>query len=252
MVQQPAQVLKKWQALLRTSPALRNLLTQAWSKPKLKQLGKQKGRWRKVGGPTTAVIATCLDLGWKWNMTPATMMYHDDEPIDLLHEEAQRKLTEHLESSIWAEAETKRLGSGITTGQRPNLAPVKKLRQHYMTNGLVAQARWLERVVCGGCYFGQRRAATWPDIVDSCTCPQCGGEHDEQHVYWSCPALQHSEVEELVSTNSHTAQALLSLSSDSPKERYWLRGLLPLHVVLGIVPPANHQPISHQPPDSEP
>ena len=84
LVQQPAQVWKKWQQLLRTSPPLRSLLAQAWAKPKLKQLGKVKGRWSKVCGPTTAVIATFLDLGWKWSMSPATMTNLAEESMELL------------------------------------------------------------------------------------------------------------------------------------------------------------------------
>ena len=252
MVQQPVQVWKKWQRLLRTNPPLRSLLAKAWAQPKLKQLGKARGRWAKVCGPTTAVVATLLDLGWKWSMTPATMINLDDEPMELLDDRVQEALQADLESSVWAEAETKRLGAGITTGGRPNLSPIKKLKAYYLNHGLAAQARWLERVVCGGCYFGARRAATWPYIADSCRCPHCGGEHDEKHVYWSCPQLQHSEVEEIVSTNCYTEPALLSLASAAPKESYWLRGLLPLHVVLGIEPPAQQQPISHQPPHEEP
>ena len=184
-MQQPAQVWKTWQQLLRTSPPLRSLLAQAWAKPKLKQLGNVKGRWSKVCGPTTAVIATFLDLGWKWSMSPATMTNLAEESMELLDDRVHTVLQEDLESSVWTEAETKRLGAGITTGQRPNLSPIKKLRQFYLGNGLAAQARWLERAVCGGCYFGERRAATWPDIGDSCRCPHCGGEHDEKHVYWS-------------------------------------------------------------------
>ena len=251
MVQQPIQVWKKWQQLLRIKPELRKLLATAWAKPKLRQLGRAKGRWARVCGPTTAVVATFLDLGWKWSFDPATMINHEGEARDLLDDRIQAELREDLESSVWAEAETKRLGAGITTCGRPSLAPIKKLKAYYISHGLAAQARWLERVVCGGCYFGARRAATWPSICDSCCCPQCGGEHDEKHVYWTCPQLKNNEVEEIASTICYTEEALRSLASPLPLESYWLRGLLPMQVVLGIEQPAQHQDILHQPPEEE-
>ena len=159
------------------------------------------------------------------------------------------QLREDLEQSCWTEAATKRLGAGLAGPA--NLAPVRRVKRKYQQEGLHTEAAWVDKVVSAGLFLGQRRLSTWPDIPTDCCCPRCGAPHTEAHAFWHCPSLNTHEHPAVQNSQYLAPKARAQLAAARPQEAFWLRGLLPVNVVMGIEPPKLQQETVLEPAEAE-
>ena len=69
-------------------------------------------------------------------------------------------------------------------------------------------------------------------MIEDATCPHClGGEQDEIHMFWTCPALAMAEDEDISSSNSYKRR-VLRYDDETRTEVcacpcWWLRGIVP-------------------------
>ena len=90
VVEFPAALLRQWQRLMSKEASLRNLLGRAWGKKGLQRVARNPAtRWRNVCGPTTAILAHCLDMGWPWHSKAGEVKTKEAEgaAVNLIYDE---------------------------------------------------------------------------------------------------------------------------------------------------------------------
>lgn len=242
-------MVREWLKWWKRSPDQHIRAAKVWSATKhnLQKLETSAKRWRAVTGPTSALIATLLDLGWNpvgpnfWRDRSGETWRAKGKNFDQLHKRLEEDVHVYLckGSSIpWFEGGQ----DGV------DLWSLQKRLTNFENKGRAGDAGVLRSIAAGGTLTLQRR---FPDLEPQHPlklCRQCGTEAETAlHRFWTCPCIPElyghsSEVgtvatdeEKLeVETYEATIEKTQSLKQDAivgcttrDQQCFYLRGLLP-------------------------
>ena len=138
--------------------------------------------WMKATGPTTAALATLLDVGLSIS-SPSTVVTDEGAVLGIFGDIVRLETTVEalLTQQQWKAAAAKRLGGGLADGGY--LGPIERVRSDMLAAGDHRGAHIVQKIATAGVFLGDRRAEAWPEHCDG-LCAQCGEREDEAHTYW--------------------------------------------------------------------
>ena len=206
-------------------------------------------RWRKIGGPTAAVIATLIDAQWQ-PVTSRHWVAPDGEewavgltdnergtvwdPTDFLS-----KITETLNKQLWSRAAQHYNGKGLEGGAdayglRLHVSKLRKQGRHDYAGALVnvaTAAAWTRQRIAD--LPSQALKLSDADAFEAAiTCKRCGlAPETDFHRIWKCKA--NCELKECKKSVDLVRRAE---SGVDKLPCLWLRGIVPASWTTDIIP----------------
>ena len=221
------EILKCWIDFWAGNTHLHEELLKSWMKlvPKLKL---KATRWRQVGGPVGAAVATLYDIGWK-PVSPNGWIQPDGsasgqqwrfagygDSCELYSAVEKSAMKEH-----WAHAATRWSGSGAAGGV--DVSVLKRHLAQLERKDLPGRVGLLNSVAMGATWPRQRKFEA--GLAESAICPRCGeADETDLHRFWTCPKNLEIDDPAVRCTNSMSPSAILDNNANSV---FWCRGLVP-------------------------
>ena len=246
----PMGLVREWLSLLASSEAVRHRASKTWRSMVKFMKARPKSRWRHIGGPAAAVIATLLDAGWnpssyhKWKDPqggPWATCRFEDENLDLDPSDLLAKIFDTLSSKIWEKASkhynAKGMEKGVDmTGLKKHIA---RLRRQKKFEELGA----LESAVTATTWTRGKIAAHKKEEVpiDETLCQRCHKAIEtDYHRIWVC------EANDKLRGCKHSKYLIKRARIGA--EKYpclWLRGLVPADWTAVAPPPDQTEAETH-------
>jgi ribonuclease HI len=245
----PIGLFREWLNLM-TDPAFHARAEAAWGTIRMDLEKNAKSRWRKIGGPTAAVIATLLDVGWtpcasnlwispdavEWELTPTNCTGLDVwDPTDLLD-----AIESSIYKNLWGSASKHYNGLGLEHGAdvyglRLHIKRLRKYGKHDLAGALICvatAAAWTRQRIVDLPSQAPAADLLLDDGMTSATCRRCGkAAETDFHRTWECeandklPACKKSKHLVSKAKAGHTSLPCL-----------WLRGIIPATWTTDIIP----------------
>ena len=231
------EVMRCWIDFWASNPHLHEKLSRTWMKL-VPKLASKVTRWRQVGGPVGAAVATLYDLGWR-PVAPNGWISPDGTPEGQIWEfkgygdcsELYRTMAKSAMQVHWAHAATRWSGSGAAGGVDASL--LKRHLRKLEKDGRNDTVGLLTSIATGATWPRQRKFEA--GLAEDALCPRCGeAAETDLHRFWTCPKNLEMVDPAVCTSNSLICQAILDNNANSI---FWCRGLVPAEWVDTGPPP---------------
>ena len=204
---------------------------QTWELAKDRVLRDGAARWQRSIGPWCGIFATLA--GYQWDPVTPWEWIHPTagsiNPMQLTERQTVKAVGRTVKDKLWANAANHFCGSGLHSGPTEDTLRLFKKVRHRDASA----AGTIECLLVGGFWPAARRSV---EFGSSAVCFRCGFTPcDSRHMFWKCPG------NDLLAANQAVADSewLKPFANDDTLECFWLRGILPNHLIQPVHPIAS-------------